>query len=151
MCGSEDPGQPQNKSSKKQSTESAPYWWTIKWSITYVVQWHESVRRGFLGEEWGSMVQQHWGSPALPVSTAVWGVRGPHPQHSGGPQRKLAPSASRLPHLCECIWSVAPNPAPCLLDMQSASWETLGWKKHKLESWLPGEISITSDTQVTPP
>ena len=28
--------------------------------------------------------------------------------------------------------------------------ETLGWKKHKLESGLPGEISITSDMQ-TPP
>ena len=25
--------------------------------------------------------------------------------------------------------------------MQSASWETLGQKKHKLESRLPGEIS----------
>ena len=25
----------------------------------------------------------------------------------------------------------------------------LGWKKHKLESRLPGEISITSDTQMT--
>ena len=29
--------------------------------------------------------------------------------------------------------------------MQSTSWETLDWKKHKLESRLPGEISITSD------
>ena len=28
---------------------------------------------------------------------------------------------------------------------------TLGWKKHKLESRLPGEISITSDRQMTPP
>ena len=28
--------------------------------------------------------------------------------------------------------------------MQSTSWETLGWKKHKLESRFPGEISITS-------
>ena len=27
----------------------------------------------------------------------------------------------------------------------------LGWRKHKLESRLPGEISITSDTQMTPP
>ena len=27
----------------------------------------------------------------------------------------------------------------------------LGWKKHKLESRLPGEISITSDMQMTPP
>ena len=31
------------------------------------------------------------------------------------------------------------------------SWETLGWVKHKLESRLPGEISITSDTQMTLP
>ena len=29
--------------------------------------------------------------------------------------------------------------------------ETLGWKKHKLESRLLGEISITSDMQMTPP
>ena len=35
--------------------------------------------------------------------------------------------------------------------MQSTSWETLGWKKHKLKSRLPGEISITSDMQMTPP
>ena len=28
--------------------------------------------------------------------------------------------------------------------MQSTSWETLGWMKHKLESRLPEEISITS-------
>ena len=27
----------------------------------------------------------------------------------------------------------------------------LGWIKHKLESRLPGEISITSDMQMTPP
>ena len=27
----------------------------------------------------------------------------------------------------------------------------LDWKKHKLESRLPEEISITSDTQMTPP
>ena len=26
----------------------------------------------------------------------------------------------------------------------------LGWNKHKLESRLPGEISITSDIQMTP-
>ena len=35
--------------------------------------------------------------------------------------------------------------------MQSTSGETLGWKKHKLESRLLGEISITSDMQMTPP
>ena len=27
----------------------------------------------------------------------------------------------------------------------------LDWKKYKLESRLPGEISITSDMQMTPP
>ena len=32
-----------------------------------------------------------------------------------------------------------------LTYMQSASWEMLGWMKHKLESRLLGEISITSD------
>ena len=38
-----------------------------------------------------------------------------------------------------------------LTYMQSTSRETLGWKKHKLESRLPGEISITSDMQMIPP
>ena len=38
-----------------------------------------------------------------------------------------------------------------LTYMQSTSFETLGWKKHKLESRLPGEIAITSDMQMTPP
>ena len=38
-----------------------------------------------------------------------------------------------------------------LTYMQSTSRETLGWMKHKLELRLPGEISITSDMQMTPP
>ena len=38
-----------------------------------------------------------------------------------------------------------------LTYMQSTSWEMLDWMKHKLESRLPGEISITSDMQKTPP
>ena len=36
-----------------------------------------------------------------------------------------------------------------LTYMQSTSCEMLGWRKHKLESRLPGEISITSDIQMT--
>ena len=32
--------------------------------------------------------------------------------------------------------------------MQSTSWETLGWKEHKLESRLLGEISIALDVQI---
>ena len=35
--------------------------------------------------------------------------------------------------------------------MQSTSREMLDWKKHKLESRLPEEISINSDMQITPP
>ena len=38
-----------------------------------------------------------------------------------------------------------------LTSMQSTSCEMLGWMKHKLESRLLGEISITSDMQMTPP
>ena len=38
-----------------------------------------------------------------------------------------------------------------LTDMQSTSRKMLGWMKHKLESRLPGEISITSAMQMTPP
>ena len=42
-------------------------------------------------------------------------------------------------------------PPAYLTSMQSTSCEMLGWMKHKLESRLPGEISITSDMQMTPP
>ena len=38
-----------------------------------------------------------------------------------------------------------------LTSVQSASWETLGWMKHKLESRLLGEISVASDMEMTPP
>ena len=38
-----------------------------------------------------------------------------------------------------------------LTYMQSTSCEMPGWMKHELESRLPGERSITSDTQMTPP
>ena len=38
-----------------------------------------------------------------------------------------------------------------LTYMQSTSCKMPGWVKHKLESRLPGEISINSDMQMTPP
>ena len=50
----------------------------------------------------------------------------------------------------EYVKAVYCHPAH-LTYMQSTSWEILGWMKHKLESRLLGEISITSDMQVTPP
>ena len=49
----------------------------------------------------------------------------------------------------EYIKSVYCHPA-YLTYMQSTSCEMLGWMKHKLESRLLGEISITSDMQMTP-
>ena len=50
----------------------------------------------------------------------------------------------------EYVKAVYCHPA-YLTSMQSTSREMLGWMKHKLESRLPGEISITSDMQMTPP
>ena len=50
----------------------------------------------------------------------------------------------------EYVKAVYCHPA-YLTHIQSTSWETLGWMKHKLESSLLGEISITSDMQMTPP
>ena len=47
----------------------------------------------------------------------------------------------------EYIKAVYCHPA-YLTYMQSTSWEMLGWMKHKLESRLPGEVSITSDMQM---
>ena len=38
-----------------------------------------------------------------------------------------------------------------LTYIQSTSREIPGWMKHKLKSRLLGEISITSDMQMTPP
>ena len=40
--------------------------------------------------------------------------------------------------------------SPCLFNLY-AEYEMPGWLKHKLESTLPGEISITSGMQMTPP
>ena len=50
----------------------------------------------------------------------------------------------------EYVKAVYCHPA-YLMYTQSASCEMLGWTKHKLESRLPGEISITSYMQMMPP
>ena len=50
----------------------------------------------------------------------------------------------------ECIKAVYCHPA-YLNYMQSTSCKMPGWIKHKLESRLPVEISITSHMQMTPP
>ena len=50
----------------------------------------------------------------------------------------------------EYVKAVCCHPA-YLIYIQSTLWEMMNWMKHKLESRLPGEISITSDMQMTPP
>ena len=50
----------------------------------------------------------------------------------------------------EYVKTVYCHPA-YLTHMPSTLCEMPGWMKHKLESRLPGEISITSDMQMTPP
>ena len=50
----------------------------------------------------------------------------------------------------EYVKAVYCHPA-YLTSMKSRSWEMLGWMKHKLESRFPGEISVTSGMQMTPP
>ena len=49
----------------------------------------------------------------------------------------------------EYVKAVYCHPA-YLTSMKSISCEMPGWMKHKPESRLPGEISITSDMQMTP-
>ena len=49
----------------------------------------------------------------------------------------------------EYVKAVYYHPA-YLAYMQSTSCEMPGWMKHKLQSRLTGEISITSDMQMTP-
>ena len=50
----------------------------------------------------------------------------------------------------EYVKAVYCHPA-YLTYLQRKSCKMLGWRKHKLESRFPGEISITSDMQMTPP
>ena len=50
----------------------------------------------------------------------------------------------------EYVKAVYCHPA-YLTYMQGTSCEMPGWMRHKLESRLPGEISITSDMQMTLP
>ena len=50
----------------------------------------------------------------------------------------------------EYIKAVYCHPA-YLTYMQITSSKIIDWMRHRLESRLPGEISITSDMQMTPP
>ena len=51
---------------------------------------------------------------------------------------------------CEIDWNL-PEQTGKGLSLTTFTPLKLDWRKHKLESRLPGEISITSDMQMTPP
>ena len=57
------------------------------------------------------------------------------------------PGSSSMGFSRQEYWSGVPVPSPY---MQSTGCEMPGRMQHKLESWLLGEISITSDMQMTP-
>ena len=61
-----------------------------------------------------------------------------------GMKQQIGPKSGK-----EYVKAVYCHPA-YLTSVQSTSWEMLVWVKQKPESRLPGEISITSDMQVTP-
>ena len=66
-------------------------------------------------------------------------------------KKQLEPDTEQqtVSKLGKYIKSVYCHPA-YLPYMQSTSYDVPGWMKYKLESSLPGVISITSDMQVTP-
>ena len=70
-----------------------------------------------------------------------------------GQEEKLEPDAEQLTgsKLRKEYDKVVYSHQVYLTSVQSTSCEMLGWMKHKLESRLPGEISITSNMQMTPP
>ena len=89
-----------------------------------------------------------WTHPLFPFACCPWGV-------------VLANGTNSLHHFYLQALSLTGHiywlPTQCFpqafinIPCPKKPWETLGWKKHKLESRLPGEISITSDMQMTPP
>ena len=58
--------------------------------------------------------------------------------------------STALPPTPTPVYEFPISPLPVVVTFAFAE-ETLGWKKHKLESRLLGEISINSDMQMTPP
>ena len=66
-----------------------------------------------------------------------------------GPDMEQQTGSKLGPVILQYVKAVCCHPA-YLTYMQSTSYEMPGWMEHKLESRLLGEISITSDTQMTP-
>ena len=88
-------------------------------------------------------------------STLAWKI--PRMEEAGRPQSVGSQrvghdrATSPVPYYFNGMLEFGGNNAAYLTYMQSTSCEMTGWMKHKLKSRLLGEISITSDTQMTPP
>ena len=117
-------------------------------NLALCVVWDGPWPEGALSTDCSGMQQPH--EPEL------WEAPPPHPTPA-------QPTESQVlcPYFILCFPGLVPWPRMqfcwgqrntlCFIWGPIASWETLGWKKHRLESRLPGEISITSDMQMTPP
>ena len=106
-----------------------------------------------------SAAQAQQGLPgclAPPVLRGCYGHQSPAGTAGGRALRNMSPAArspgqrSGFKLGKESVKDVYCQPA-YLTYMQSTSCGMPGWMKHKLESRLPGEMSITSDMQMTPP
>ena len=83
----------------------------------------------------------HWGSPRILEWVAYL-------FSSGSSQPRNQTGVSCIAGGFFTNWAIREAPSSRVHHVNSFM---LGWMKHKLESRLPGEISITSDMQMTPP
>ena len=103
-----------------------------------------------------SFRRSHAGTAALSVSDPAVGHRQPMPlpKIPGHSRASLGQSLMGSLLLSPGFWCSdrerSMSRSPCLFNLYaSISFELPVWMKHKLESRFPGEISITSDMQMT--
>ena len=89
--------------------------------------------------------------PDLPLEKPVCRSRNNSKTGHGTTDRLQIRKGVRQGCILSIKWYCQLNNISYLTYKQNTSCEMPGWMKHKLESRLPGEISITSDVQMTPP
>ena len=103
------------------------------------LSWATGVQGCLPARGQGLQLRSYFIGPLRPAQKPSGGMNvGPGPQPSGSNFGK------------EYIKGVYCHPA-FLTSMRIASCKMPGWVKHKLESKFLGEISITTDMQMTPP
>ena len=118
---------------------------TLAWKILWTEEPGRLQSRGLLrvGHDWATSLSlftfTHWRRKCQPTPVFLPG-ESPTGEPGGLP--------SMGSHRVGYDWSDLAKAVYChpayLTYMQSTSWEMLGWRKHKVESRLPGEISINN-------